>query len=226
MLRKSAGLLTLAILFAGLVAAQDKSKEITKKPAAKEVPVTVSKVDAVKGVLTVATDDGRVLTLPVTDATRFVGPLGGVSGAGIKDDRLKTGAAVTLLLDPTGKKLIEVRLPTRAAAPGTRVEATITRVNVDKMILTVTSKDGKKADVPVSEETKFLGPLGGVSPLGIKDDRVKVGAEVTLVIDKSGNKLLEVNLPRRDSEPAKDKPKEKDAPKPKDKPAEKPKEKK
>lgn len=220
MMRRLVGSLALVIVFTGLVAAQDKTKDL-KKPRAQEVAATVARVEVEKGVLTVTTDDGKVLAVPIADGVRLVGPLGGVSNAGLKDDRLAKGAAVTLVMDPTGKKVVEVRLPTRSpGAAGVKIEGKITRVDVAKGLLTVTTRDGKKTEVAVSEDTKFFGPLGGRSDAGLKDDRVKAGAEVTLVLDKSGSKLLEVRLPRRDGEPAKDK----DAPK-KDKPADKPKDK-
>jgi hypothetical protein len=48
--------------------------------------------------------------------------------------------------------------------------------------------------------TKFLGPRGGVSDDGIKDDRLKVGAEITLVIAGNNKTVREVRLPMRDRE--------------------------
>ncbi|HEV3343133.1 MAG TPA: hypothetical protein VG125_22360 [Pirellulales bacterium] len=51
-----------------------------------------------------------------------------------------------------------------------------------------------------SDETKFVGPRGGVSDDGIKDDRLKVGAEITLVIAGNNKTVREVRLPMREKE--------------------------
>jgi hypothetical protein len=94
---------------------------------------------------------------------------------------------------------------------GKEVKAKIVKINLDKKVLTVTTEDKKTLDVAIADEVKFIGPRGGVSKEGIKDDRVAVGNEITLTYDAAGKVLKEVHLPYRSNEP-----KDKDAP-PKDK---------
>lgn len=76
-------------------------------------------------------------------------------------------------------------------------KAKITKVDAAKNILSVTTDAGKKMDVQIGKTTKFIGPKGGVSDEGIKDDRVAVGNEVTLVMEKDGKTAREVHLPVR-----------------------------
>lgn len=81
---------------------------------------------------------------------------------------------------------------------GKEIKGKITKVDIDKMTISVETDDGKKLDFKVDDDVKFIGPNKGVSKQGIKDDRVKTGAQVTLVTDASGKTLKEVHLPRRD----------------------------
>lgn len=69
-------------------------------------------------------------------------------------------------------------------------------VDVKKMTLVVTV-DEKKVTYDVNDETKFLGPKGGVSDKGIKDDRLVKGAELKLVVAGNNRTLREVHLPER-----------------------------
>ena len=109
MLRRSA-LVTVALLvFAGSVLAAD-----TKK-AGTEVTGKVVKVDADKGTITITTEDGKTRKLMVAKDAKFVGPRGGVSDMGIKDDRLTAGNEITAVLSADGKSATEVRLPVRKA---------------------------------------------------------------------------------------------------------------
>jgi hypothetical protein len=80
--------------------------------ADKEVKGTVTKVDAAKKMLTIKTDNG-VKEYTISDDTKFLGPKGGVSKAGLKDERLVVGAEVTLLVAGNNKTVREVRLPVR-----------------------------------------------------------------------------------------------------------------
>jgi FlaG/FlaF family flagellin (archaellin) len=81
--------------------------------ADKEVKGTVVKVDAKKMTLTVKTDQGNK-TYTISDDTQFMGPRGGKSSAGIKDDRLSAGAAITLIIAGNNKTVREVHLPERS----------------------------------------------------------------------------------------------------------------
>ena len=86
--------------------------------ADKEVKCTVVKVDVAKKVITVKTDDGMEHNYDVIDATKFIGPKGGVSDKGIKDDRLTKGAKLTLMVAANNRSLHEVHLPERKGDKG------------------------------------------------------------------------------------------------------------
>lgn len=80
----------------------------------KEVKGTVVKVDLKGSTLTIKTDgDKAEKTYDVNDKTKFVGPKGGASDAGLKDDRLVAGAEVRLLVAGNNRTLREVHLPER-----------------------------------------------------------------------------------------------------------------
>jgi transcriptional antiterminator Rof (Rho-off) len=83
-----------------------------------------------------------------------------------------------------------------------KTKATLVSVDAKKGVLVV-EIDGKKKELTADKSTKFFGPKGGRA--SIKDDRLKPGAELGLVMD--GDKLKEVHLPYRSK---KDKSKEKD----------------
>jgi hypothetical protein len=74
-------------------------------------------------------------------------------------------------------------------------KAKVVKVDADKKILTVTLDDGKRKDFMIAEDTKILGPRGGVSKERLKDDRLAVGAEITLVMGADGKTVKEVRLP-------------------------------
>jgi len=84
MLRHTIAALVLLVLFAANLFAADK-----------EVKGTVVKVDVKASTLTIKTDDGEK-TYDINDDTKFLGPKGGASKEGIKDDRLAKGAEVHL----------------------------------------------------------------------------------------------------------------------------------
>jgi hypothetical protein len=98
MRRTLAGIVAL-LLMAGLAFAADK-----------EIKGKVVKVDRNKSMLTVQTEDG-VKTYTVNDETKFIGPQGGVSEAGLKDERLVKGAEVTLIIAGNNRTVREVHLP-------------------------------------------------------------------------------------------------------------------
>jgi hypothetical protein len=81
--------------------------------ADKTIKATLIKVDVKKKILFVKTDDGKK-EFTVNASTKFIGPRGGVSDAGIKDDRLKAGVALSLLVAGNNKTLREVHLPERS----------------------------------------------------------------------------------------------------------------
>jgi hypothetical protein len=85
------------------------------------------------------------------------------------------------------------------------VKCKLIKADVKKKVLSVMTEDGKK-DYDVNDDTKFIGPKGGVSDKGINDERLVKGAELKLVVAGNNRTLREVHLPER---AAKDKPKEK-----------------
>ena len=80
--------------------------------ADKEVKGTIVKVDVKGSKLIVKTDDGEK-TYDVNAETKFVGPKGGASDEGLKDDRLVPGAEIKLLIAGNNKTAREVHLPVR-----------------------------------------------------------------------------------------------------------------
>jgi hypothetical protein len=76
------------------------------------------------------------------------------------------------------------------------VKGTVVKVDLDKKTLTVKTDDGEKT-FDINDDTKFLGPKGGASKEGIKDDRLVKGAEVKLVIAGNNKTAREVHLPER-----------------------------
>jgi len=74
--------------------------------------------------------------------------------------------------------------------------ATLIKVDVKKKLLIVKVEDEKKEYV-IDSKTKFLGPKGGLSDDGIKDDPLKPGAALELVIAGNNRTVREVHLPKR-----------------------------
>jgi hypothetical protein len=76
------------------------------------------------------------------------------------------------------------------------VNAKLVKVDAKKKILVVSTDDGKK-EYSVNDDTKFIGPKGGVSDKGINDDRLTPGAELRLIIAANNKTVREVHLPER-----------------------------
>jgi hypothetical protein len=89
--------------------------------------------------------------------------------------------------------------------PPQGVEAKVVKVDAAKMTAMVELAGGRRQEIRITEKTKFIGPRGGVSDQGIKDDRFVAGAEVRLVLDAAGRTATEVHLPYRKSEDKPDK---------------------
>jgi hypothetical protein len=83
-----------------------------------------------------------------------------------------------------------------ALAADKEVKGKVVKVDLKKNTITVITDDGEKV-YTVNAETKFIGPKGGVSDAGIKDDRLVKGAEVKLVIAGNNRTIREVHLPER-----------------------------
>jgi hypothetical protein len=76
------------------------------------------------------------------------------------------------------------------------ISVTLVKVDVKKKLLVVKDGDEKK-EYKIDAKTKFLGPKGGLSDAGIKDDRLKPGAALELVIAGNNKTVREVHLPER-----------------------------
>jgi hypothetical protein len=83
------------------------------------------------------------------------------------------------------------------------VMCTVVKVDVAKKVITVKTEDGKQHDYDVNDDTKFIGPKGGVSDKGIKDDRLAKGAELKLMIAANNRTIHEVHLPERKADKGK-----------------------
>jgi hypothetical protein len=82
------------------------------------------------------------------------------------------------------------------------VKGKLVKADVKAKKLTVQTDDGKKV-YDVNDDTKFLGPKGGVSDAGLKDDRLVRGAELRLIIAGNNRTLREVHLPERKNDKGK-----------------------
>jgi hypothetical protein len=130
--------------------------------------------------------------------------------AGLVGAVVLTGSLLTVATAQDAKK--DAAKDKKADSKDTKeIKGKITKVDVDKMTLSIETDDGKKLDFKVDDDVKFIGPNKGLSKQGIKDDRVKVGAQVTLTTDSTGKILKEVHLPRRGKDKAADKAPAKDA---------------
>jgi hypothetical protein len=90
-----------------------------------------------------------------------------------------------------------VPAPVIASAADKEVKGTVVKGDLKERKLVVKTADGEKT-YDVNAETKFVGPKGGASEAGLKDDRLVAGTEVKLVVIAGNNKTaLEVHLPVR-----------------------------
>jgi len=78
------------------------------------------------------------------------------------------------------------------------IKAKVTKVDAAKSTVSVTTDDGKKMDLKIDEDTKIVGPRGGVSAERLKDDRLAPGAEIKIMMD--GKKVKQIELPMRKSD--------------------------
>jgi hypothetical protein len=120
-------------------------------------------VDSAKNTVRVRTPDGKQTDLTIDDQTQFIGPRGGVSKEGIKDDRLRVGAQLKITMD--GKTVKEIHLPYRNARErlekerGSRTPATKDGIPADKKPGTkdatpADAKPGKRVDDKKDSGTK------------------------------------------------------------------------
>ena len=107
-------------------------------------------------------------------------------------------------LSPWGKAMLRNLLATSivlllaggAVAADKEVKGTLVKVDVKKNVITVKTSDGEK-NYDVNDDTKFIGPKGGVSDKGIKDERLTKGVELKLVVAGNNKTLREVHIPEK-----------------------------
>ena len=87
----------------------------------------------------------------------------------------------------------------KAEKAGKEITGTVKAVNTAKNTIIVTV-DGKDRVIQIAKNTKFVGPKGGISEKGIKDDRLAKGAEITVVLSGNNKTAREVKLPMRKRE--------------------------
>lgn len=75
------------------------------------------------------------------------------------------------------------------------VKGKLVKADAKKNVLTITTEDGKEHNYDVADDTKFIGPKGGVSDKGIKDDRLTKGVELKLIVAGNNRTLREVHIP-------------------------------
>ena len=101
-----------------------------------------------------------------------------------------------MLRRPVAALIAFLLVATTLLAADKTVSVTLVKVDVKKKLLVV--KDGEeKKEYKIDAKTKFLGPKGGLSDAGIKDDRLKPGATLELVIAGNNKTVREVHLPER-----------------------------
>ena len=203
MLRKPALAFAFVALLGGTLLAADK-----------EIKGKVVKVDAEGRMITVQTADGKMEYKVNADA-KVLDAKGAASKDGLKDKRLAAGTEVVLLIPEKGKNVREVQLVAadgKDKDPPKEVKGTpakVLKVDVAKRTAQVELQGGKKVELKLGEDVKFIGPRGGVSDQGIKDDRFVAGNEIQIVYDKAGKTVTEVHLPYRKSDDKKDDKKDK-----------------
>jgi hypothetical protein len=179
----------------------------------------IVKVDPDTRKVTIQTDSGKHEYLVDANTKILVGKA--VSKDGAKDKRFVPGAEVSFTTTPSGKTLREVHLAEKAVEPKEKrepkaeakeelgdkddksfkaVKGTLVKVlsvDVEKLTIQVQTESGKKIELKLDKETKFIGPRGGVSDKGIKDDRLAPGHEIKFVTDAGGKNVTEVHLAYR-----------------------------
>jgi hypothetical protein len=86
---------------------------------------------------------------------------------------------------------------TAKAADDSMIVGKIKIVNLARNNFIITLESGKERTFTVYKNTKFLGPQGGPSKSGLKDDRMAKGYEVKVMPTKDGKVAKEVHLAYR-----------------------------
>jgi hypothetical protein len=98
-------ILALSLVLGGATAQGDTDKKVDG---------TLVKVDLKASTLTIKTDADKLdKTYDVNDKTKFIGPKGGISDAGLKDDRLVAGVHLQLVIAGNNRTCREVHIPAK-----------------------------------------------------------------------------------------------------------------
>jgi Cu/Ag efflux protein CusF len=139
----------------------------------------IKKVDADKGVVTI-TVDGKDQDFVVTDDTRLVDSGNKDLAQRLRDKAFKEGAEVAFKAEERGGKQVLFGMRLRGdgqgpAAPGGIRTATIKKLDLDKMVITL-MVDGKERDFLLTEDTQVLSASG--KDLKERLQGFKEGAEI------------------------------------------------
>ncbi len=125
----------------------------------------IKRVDAEKGTI-VITADGKDHEFAVTDRTRIMDGSGSAIERGLKDDRIKAGAAVMFRgQERDGRVVLDgLRLGGDVPAPrdgqgGEIRRAKVKKLNLDKLTITLAA-DGKEHEMTFGEDLQVLGASG------------------------------------------------------------------
>jgi hypothetical protein len=169
--------------------------------------------------LLVQTDAGpRVFHTGVR--TKFIDTSGDACKEGLRDKRFKPGARVKVVSSTTSATIKELYLLGDAAKTedgkedkgtskppakdksgakdaGKGVAVRLLAVDAGKGTMRVQTADGKTWELTCGDKTQFLGPRGGASPKGLKDERLTEGAEFKIEFDAATKEVKVVHLPVR-----------------------------
>jgi hypothetical protein len=141
-----------AIIAFGLVAA----RAADSKPEIKGgIQGKIVKVDAEKGTVTIAREDGRERTFGVNDETTIVGPRGGIVHHRLKDPRFHPGLSITVVA--SGETASELHLGfDHKARKGTSSASAASGTSPE-------SNSSDSTPAPVRRTSRFRGILGSKS---------------------------------------------------------------
>jgi hypothetical protein len=98
--------------------AQDKGTKDKTEVSKKLIVGKLKEINLTKMQFGIVTDSGKVHFFTVNKETKFIGPKGGISEDGLKDDRMAKGNVVKVLPAKDKKTAAEVHLPVRKSKTG------------------------------------------------------------------------------------------------------------
>jgi hypothetical protein len=216
MLRRSTAGLIALLVSAGALWAADKETtgKIVKIDADKKI-VTVTTADGKKDFAIAADtkfldEKGKTTKDGIKDKRLIAGAeitiVTAATGKTIKELHLNASTTTTKDTKKDTKETVDLKKDAKkdvkeAKSETTKeikgIKGTVTKVDAAKNTFLVTTEEGKKMEFSIGDKTEFIGPRGGVSKDGIKDDRFVAGAEVIIVTGGTGKAVAEIHLPYR-----------------------------